>query len=1055
MNKLTVTYRLQRSLIVGVASLVLLSVAGVGWADTWTGTVDDLWSTNGNWLDGSAPTSTDSVTFNSGDTGGTNFVDSNFTITGLEYLINGTHTTNLNSGITLQVDQYLSLGFQNTTSSAGTADGTLVLGSNSVLNVGTPTSRANLALGWNSSNNATSDATGVLNALDGTANLRLNELNIGRSLRGQSSTGTLLWDQSGAIDATSIYLSRGAGAVGTIETPAGGTLRLGSATAPVGSLTIGMEDTSNAGVASGTLDLSVTNPTFEAVLSNGLTLGYQNTVTGPGTADGTLVLGSNSVLNVGTPTSRANLALGWNSSNNATSDATGVLNALDGTANLRLNELNIGRSLRGQSSTGTLLWDQSGAIDATSIYLSRGAGAVGTIETPAGGTLRLGSATAPVGSLTIGMEDTSNAGVASGTLDLSVTNPTFEAVLSNGLTLGYQNTVTGPGTADGTLVLGSNSVLNVGTPTSRANLALGWNSSNNATSDATGVLNALDGTANLRLNELNIGRSLRGQSSTGTLLWDQSGAIDATSIYLSRGAGAVGTIETPAGGTLRLGSATAPVGSLTIGMEDTSNAGVASGTLDLSVTNPTFEAVLSNGLTLGYQNTVTGPGTADGTLVLGSNSVLNVGTPTSRANLALGWNSSNNATSDATGVLNALDGTANLRLNELNIGRSLRGQSSTGTLLWDQSGAIDATSIYLSRGAGAVGTIETPAGGTLRLGSATAPVGSLTIGMEDTSNAGVASGTLDLSVTNPTFEAVLSNGLTLGYQNTVTGPGTADGTLVLGSNSVLNVGTPTSRANLALGWNSSNNATSDATGVLNALDGTANLRLNELNIGRSLRGQSATGTFSMGTDVNADVNVVNIGTGTNATGTVNLTGGLMTADIINLDEGAFNFTGGRLAVNTFNGTLTDQGGTLAPGVAPNTTSVAGSTTINGDFNLFSAGTLEIELMGTNPGSEFDQLIINGGIDLNAEIGVGGLLDLLLDFAPSVGDGFTIVQNDGTDLVNGTFFGLPEGATFNEVFGGQIFTFDITYLGGTGNDIVLNVDFLQSQYRPRYGCSVPV
>ena len=49
--------------------------------------------------------------------------------------------------------------------------------------------------------------------------------------------------------------------------------------------------------------------------------------TGIGTADGTLVLGSNSVLNVGTPTSRADLNLGWNESNNAASDATGVLNA--------------------------------------------------------------------------------------------------------------------------------------------------------------------------------------------------------------------------------------------------------------------------------------------------------------------------------------------------------------------------------------------------------------------------------------------------------------------------------------------------------------------------------------------------------------------------------------------------------------------------------------------------------------------------------------------------------------------------------------------------------
>jgi hypothetical protein len=280
--------------------------------------------------------------------------------------------------------------------------------------------------------------------------------------------------------------------------------------------------------------------------------------------------------------------------------------------------------------------------------------------------------------------------------------------------------------------------------------------------------------------------------------------------------------------------------------------------------------------------------------------------------------------------------------------------------------------------------------------------------------------------------------LRLGFQNTTSSAGTADGTLVLGSNSVLNVGTPTSRADLNLGWNESNNAASDATGVLNALDGTANLRLGELNIGRSSRGQNASGTFSMGTNANVDVNVANIGTGTNATGTVNLAGGLMTASTVNLDEVAFNFTGGRLAVNTFNGTLTDQGGTLAPGVAPGTTSIAGSTTVNGDFNLFSAGTLEIELMGTNPGSEFDQLIVNGMVNLNADSGTGGVLDLALDFAPRVGDSFTIVENDGTDLVNGTFLGLMKGAMFSEIFGNQVFGFDISYVGGSGNDIVFNV-----------------
>ncbi|MCI0360105.1 MAG: Ig-like domain-containing protein, partial [Planctomycetaceae bacterium] len=52
----------------------------------------------------------------------------------------------------------------------------------------------------------------------------------------------------------------------------------------------------------------------------------------------------------------------------------------------------------------------------------------------------------------------------------------------------------------------------------------------------------------------------------------------------------------------------------------------------------------------------------------------------------------------------------------------------------------------------------------------------------------------------------------------------------------------------------------------------------------------------------------------------------------------------------------------------------------------------------------------------------------------VGDTFMIVANDGSDAVVGTFTGLPEGATF--VASGGLFR--ISYVGGTGNDIVLTV-----------------
>ena len=398
----------------------------------------------------------------------------------------------------------------------------------------------------------------------------------------------------------------------------------------------------------------------------------------------------------------------------------------------------------------------------------------------------------------------------------------------------------------------------MGTSVARANLTLGFNEWAMGTSGATGILDALESaaTVNLHLDELNIGRSARGQTSTGILRWNQSEVIDATTIYLSRGSGAVGQIETPSGGTLLLGTATEQVSNLRIGWNASQVAGAASGTLDLAAANPIFEAHIGSDLTLG--RTTGGasfganPGSADGTLILGSNSTLNVGTSVARANLTLGFNEWAMGTSGATGILDALESaaTVNLHLDELNIGRSARGQTSTGILRWNQSEVIDATTIYLSRGSGAVGQIETPSGGTLLLGTATEQVSNLRIGWNASQVAGAASGTLDLAAANPIFEAHIGSDLTLG--RTTGGasfganPGSADGTLILGSNSTLNVGTSVARANLTLGFNEWAMGTSGATGILDAREGATDMHLDVLTIGGSSRGQIATGTFIVG-----------------------------------------------------------------------------------------------------------------------------------------------------------------------------------------------------------------
>jgi hypothetical protein len=207
----------------------------------------------------------------------------------------------------------------------------------------------------------------------------------------------------------------------------------------------------------------------------------------------------------------------------------------------------------------------------------------------------------------------------------------------------------------------------------------------------------------------------------------------------------------------------------------------------------------------------------------------------------------------------------------------------------------------------------------------------------------------------------------------------------------------------------------------------------------------ATGTLTTGAGTTITATTTHVGTGTYATGTVNMDGGSFMAETINVGAGGtFNFTDGRLGIGTFNtygpdGSLDQQGGTLAPGFSHIDTSLAGIATINGDYRLASGGTLEIELFGLTPGDDYDRLFVNGIVNLNSNSGVGGMLDVVLGFAPAFGDEFIILDNDDEtawDLINGTFAGLPEGAVFYEEYLGTSYPFRISYVGYTGNDVVL-------------------
>ncbi|QDT73690.1 beta strand repeat-containing protein [Lacipirellula limnantheis] len=154
--------------------------------------------------------------------------------------------------------------------------------------------------------------------------------------------------------------------------------------------------------------------------------------------------------------------------------------------------------------------------------------------------------------------------------------------------------------------------------------------------------------------------------------------------------------------------------------------------------------------------------------------------------------------------------------------------------------------------------------------------------------------------------------------------------------------------------------------------------------------------------------------------TLNLSGGVMNASTVTLNNSAFNFTGGTLHATAFNGDLVNNGGTLAPGTSP------GTTTVNGNYTQ-SSGALEIELGGTSAG-QFDLLSVTGNTTL------GGAIDVNLfgGFTPTIGQSWEIIDVAGT--LSGAFAGLAEGSPFAN-YGGTLLT--ISYAGGDGNDVFIN------------------
>ncbi|MFM9959810.1 MAG: beta strand repeat-containing protein, partial [Planctomycetaceae bacterium] len=270
---------------------------------------------------------------------------------------------------------------------------------------------------------------------------------------------------------------------------------------------------------------------------------------------------------------------------------------------------------------------------------------------------------------------------------------------------------------------------------------------------------------------------------------------------------------------------------------------------------------------------------------------------------------------------------------------------------------------------------------------------------------------------------IANSGLTAGT-GTVTLGG---GTFTLGGSNRIN--------------NSSKLSVSGATFVLGTFDETVDTL--------TLTSGSVTGSSGVLTSTNTiqtqSGSVSAILAGTN--GLTQSTSGTTTLSGANTYTGATSVNNGRLNVNgsiTSNVTVassgilggtgttstvtTQSGGSVAPGNSPGILN-------SGNVSFASGSTFNVEIGGTTPGNaatNHDQLNVTGTVSLgNATLTTSPFNG----FTPPNGQTFVILANDDTDAITGIFNGLTEGAVIANFLGsGQ--SARISYVGGTGNDVVL-------------------